>query len=47
MIDWQAIQRDRDHLCTENSSLVTRLNALTDILTTQEHYLTQVCCYYL
>jgi len=41
---WQDVQRERDHLSTENNSLVTRLNAITDILTTQEHYLTQVHC---
>jgi len=39
---WQTLQQERDRVSTENRSLMTRLNALTDILTTQEHYISHV-----
>ena len=38
----QTVQQERENVCIENRSLVTRLSALTDILTTQEQYITQV-----
>jgi len=36
------VEQDRDRVAVENGSLMTRLDALTNILTTQENYLTQV-----
>ena len=43
MLTVQVVQHERDEMTSQNRSLTTRLNAMSDIVTTHEHYLSQVC----
>ena len=43
---WQTVQQQKDDVSTENRQLMMRIDALTDILSTQENHLSQACLLY-